>query len=177
MSSNQRAAGYWVSAWWPVAFGIAVIAMESTPYFGADRTSGPLRSLFQMLFGAVSDDRWSIVHHLVRKTGHFAGYGLLGLAWLRAFWMTMAKSGFLLDTALALLGTALIASADEFHQTFLPNRTGTPWDVLLDCCGALVLQSSVLLAIRVFKPQLLIERSERASRSLRSESAANTRTP
>jgi VanZ family protein len=34
----------------------------------------------------------------------------------------------------------LIASCDEFHQTFLPNRTGSPWDVLLDCCGGLLVQ-------------------------------------
>ncbi|HME57978.1 MAG TPA: VanZ family protein, partial [Terracidiphilus sp.] len=30
-------------------------------------------------------------------------------------------------------------SADEFHQRFLPNRTGQFSDVLLDCCGAAVL--------------------------------------
>jgi VanZ family protein len=38
--------------------------------------------------------------------------------------------------ALAVLGTAVIAGCDEFHQHFLPNRGGSPWDVLLDCCGA-----------------------------------------
>ena len=66
----------------------------------------------------------SIIHHLIRKSGHFLGYGLIGLAWLRAWWMTLPHSRFLHDAVLALLGTALIASADEFHQTFLPNRTG-----------------------------------------------------
>jgi hypothetical protein len=47
---------------------------------------------------------------------------------------------FFPDALLALLGTALVASCDEWHQTFLPNRTGTPWDVLLDCCGHAALQ-------------------------------------
>jgi VanZ family protein len=37
------------------------------------------------------------------------------------------------------LSTFLVASADEFHQSFLPNRTGQFRDVLLDSCGALVL--------------------------------------
>jgi VanZ family protein len=56
---------------------------------------------------------------------------------------------------LALLGTATTASADEYHQSFLPNRSGTPWDVLLDCCGAITLQIIVYVFIRIFKPTRL----------------------
>ena len=55
----------------------------------------------------------------------------------------------------ALLGTALVASCDEWHQSFLPNRTGTPWDVLLDCSGALTLQVLVYVFMRVFRPKRL----------------------
>ena len=69
--------------------------------------------------------------------------------------MTLPKSRFLHDALLALLGTALVASADEFHQTFLPNRTGSPWDVLLDCCGAIVLQTMVYVFMRVRAPKKL----------------------
>jgi VanZ family protein len=78
----------------------------------------------------------------MRKSGHFLGYGAIGLVWLRTWWMTLPHSRFLQNAALALLGTALMASADEYHQTFLPNRKGSPWDVLLDCCGAIVLQAA-----------------------------------
>jgi VanZ family protein len=49
----------------------------------------------------------------------------------------------------------MTASADEFHQTFLPNRTGSPWDVLLDCCGALALQLLVYVFMRIFRPKRL----------------------
>ena len=155
MSSSRRGARFLVSAWWPVAIGIAIIAVESTEYFGADRTSHPLRILVEALFGAISDARWATIHHYIRKSGHFLGYGALGLAWLRAWWMTLPKSRFLHDALLALLGTALVASADEFHQTFLPNRTGSPWDVLLDCCGAIVLQTMVYVFMRVRAPKKL----------------------
>jgi len=153
MSNRPGGLKYWISAWWPVVVGIGVIVLESTPVFGSDHTTGPLRWLFQSLFGPVSDARWEIVHHVTRKSGHFLGYGVLGLAWLRAWWMTLPRSEFLLDTLLALLGTAMTASADEFHQTFLPNRTGTPWDVLLDCGGALVMQLLVYIFMRIFKPK------------------------
>ena len=48
-----------------------------------------------------------------------------------------------------------MASADEYHQTYLPNRTGSPWDVLLDCCGAIVLQATVYIFMRLFRPKKL----------------------
>jgi len=155
--SNKRPGGfwYWVYVWLPVAVGIAIVAIESTEGFGSDHTSGPLRHIFEFLFGHVSDPNWEIIHHLIRKTGHFIGYGFIGLAWLRAWWFTLPRSRFIHDALLALLGTALVASCDEWHQTFLPNRTGSPWDVVLDCTGAIVLQLLVYLFMRIFRPKRL----------------------
>jgi VanZ family protein len=69
--------------------------------------------------------------------------------------MTLPRSGFLEDAALALLGTALMASADEYHQTFLPNRTGSPLDVLLNCCSAIVLLVVTYIRVRLFRPRKL----------------------
>jgi VanZ family protein len=144
-----RGPRFWISAWWPVVAGIAIIATESTKYFGSDHTSGPLRWVFQGLFGPVSDAHWEIIHHLIRKSGHFLGYGLLiGLTWLRAWRMTLPAARPIARAALALLGTALVASWDEWHQSFLPNRSSSVWDVLLDCAGALVMISIALAAAR-----------------------------
>jgi VanZ family protein len=154
-NSPKRTLGHWVYVWLPVVIGIAVIVIESTEFFGADHTSGPLRKLYEALFGHVSNARWENIHHYIRKSGHFIGYGLIGLAWLRAWWMTLPRSSFLPDAFLALLGTALVASCDEWHQTFLPNRTGTPWDVLLDCTGAITLQLIVYIFMRTFRPKRL----------------------
>jgi VanZ family protein len=151
-SAKRRTAGFWVSAWLPVALAIGVIAAESTVYFGADRTSAPLRWLFQHLFWRVSDERWAVLHHLIRKSGHFVGYGMVALTWLRAWWMTLPKSGFLKDAFLALVSTAIVATSDEFHQKFLPNRGSSPWDVLLDCCGAVAMQLLVFFFLRLFRP-------------------------
>ena len=150
-----RGVGYWIYVWLPVVLGIAVITLESTEWFGANHTSGPLRTIIEALFGRIPNARWEVIHHYIRKSGHFTGYGLIGLAWLRAWWMTLPGSRFLQDAFLALLGTAAIASCDEWHQTFLPNRTGTPWDVLLDCTGALTLQVLVYVFMRTFRPKRL----------------------
>lgn len=156
MSNSRRTVGFWISTWWPVVLGIVVILIESTETMGADNTSRFLRPLYEAIFGHVADARWEIIHHYIRKSGHFVGYGLIGLAWLRAWWFTLPHSRFLQDALLALFGTALIASSDEFHQSFLPNRTSSPWDVLIDCSGAIVLQLLVYIFMRTMRPKRLV---------------------
>ncbi|MGO9319169.1 MAG: VanZ family protein [Terracidiphilus sp.] len=151
----RQGISFWLSAWLPVAFGIGIIALESTQLLGADHTSGPLRWLFEAIFGIVSNARWDVFHSLIRKSGHFFGYGALGLVWLRAWWMTLPNSRFYQDAFLALLGTALVASLDEWHQSFLPNRTGSVSDVLLDCQGAIVLLLVVYSYMRIVMPRRL----------------------
>lgn len=159
MSNNSHAArrgiGYWVYAWLPVLIGISAICIETTTDFGSDHTSAPLRWLWEHLFGPVSAQAWNLIHHYIRKTGHFVGYGLIGLAWLHAWWMTFARWRFLHCSWMALTFTALMAAADELHQSFEPNRTGMFRDVVLDCCGALVLQMLAWLALRLFDPYIL----------------------
>ena len=141
ISVRRNAAGFaWT--WLPVAIGLAVIAIESTNTMSADKTSSFLRPIFAALFGSMSDAHWDIFHHILRKSGHFMGYGTLGMTWLRAWLRTFVAHLQWTQSAwrwhAALLGIActfLTASADEFHQTFLPSRTGQFSDVLLDTCG------------------------------------------
>ena len=159
MSNKMRGVRFWISAWLPVAVSIVVIAISSSAAFGANHTSGPLRWLWQSLFGPVPDARWGVIHYYIRKSGHFIGYGLIGAAWLRAWWMTLPRSRFLPDAALALLGSAIMASCDEWHHADLPNRVGSPWDVMLDCCGAMAMCLVVYIFACLFRPKQL----ERAS--------------
>jgi VanZ family protein len=155
MRSNSRGPKFWLSAWLPVVLGIGLIVLESTELFGSNHTSHLLRGLWEAIFGPVANARWAVIHHFIRKSGHFFGYGTIGLLWLRAWWMTLPQSHFLEDAFLALLGTSLVASLDELHQSYLPNRTGSPWDVLLDCSGAIALQLAIYIYLRIFRPKRL----------------------
>jgi VanZ family protein len=131
-------------AWLPAILGVCVIAAESTDTFSAAHTSGPTRILWQLIFGHVSDVQWDIDDHYVRKAGHFVGYGTLSLLFYRAWYL----SGIVLEryrhrlenVIYALICTAAVACADEYHQSMLPSRTGLPQDVLLDVIGAAVFQ-------------------------------------
>jgi len=156
--SRQQRAGL-IDAWWPVVMGVGVIALESTPWGGADHTSGPLRAIYQFFFGPISAAHWEPIHHLIRKSGHFLGYGFLCLTWLRAWRLTFPGFRYFKDAALALLGTAIVASSDELHQHFLKNRGSSPWDVLLDCIGAATMTLLAWVVLRIFRPGMLRENS------------------
>jgi VanZ family protein len=140
-----------VSAWTPVLVCVLVIATESTVYFGADHTSGPLQRFFEFLLGRhFTQPQWWRLHLIIRKCGHFTGYGILSIAWFRGFWMTWRLSEDpnrrrITVHSLAMLGTLLVASGDELHQLFLSNRSGSIVDVMIDCTGGLLLQSLVWL--------------------------------
>ena len=93
----------------------------------------------------MTDEHWHFFHHvLLRKNGHLLGYGTLGMTWLRAWLRTFAARPWtiaqwrLRSAVLGVVCTFLTASADEYHQSFLPSRTGQFSDVLLDTCGAVV---------------------------------------
>ena len=74
--------------------------------------------------------------HPIRKLAHVCEYALMGiLVYLttRPFWKEK-KSWY----CRILIWVFLSAAADEFHQTFVPDRWGSPADVLLDTAGGLI---------------------------------------
>ncbi len=140
--------------WLPVLAFSMVFAVESTSYFGGDHTSAPLQRVFEAIFGYDICAYWNMIHFLIRKTGHFMGYGIFSLVCFRAFWIQFEGVGARLTRrlrshGLAILATFLVAGADEFHQSFLPNRYGAFSDVLLDCCGAALLGLVLFLAMQI----------------------------
>ena len=62
-----------------------------------------------------------------RKIVHMASYGLLWFLWQRALRTPAAYP--------AALITIAYAATDEYHQTFVQGRHGSPVDVLIDAAG------------------------------------------
>jgi VanZ family protein len=155
----QRSIGV-LRTWLPALVFASIFATESTAAFGADHTSAPLHNIFQSVLGSSVDQDWGSTHHFIRKTGHFTGYGLFSVACFRGFWLTFrtrvnqilnlnpALGRQLFCHVLAVATTFLVASADEFHQSFLPNRTGVFSDVILDTTGAFALQLALFATLQ-----------------------------
>jgi VanZ family protein len=88
-------------------------------------------------------------HFLLRKIGHFVGYFTLSVLLFRAWRATFPRlsTRWCVQWAMvAFLSTSLVAMLDEWHQSFLPSRTGTFRDVILDSSAGLAAQI-VLFAI------------------------------
>jgi VanZ family protein len=68
-----------------------------------------------------------------RKLIHFAQYALLCLLWWRPLRTVMRSRHAIL---LAFSITTLYAASDEFHQTFVDGRVGSPIDWAIDTAGA-----------------------------------------
>src|SRR5665213_3970603 len=141
--------------WAPAAIGVALIAAESTSTLSANNTSRWLLPIWIRLFGSISAAHWAEVHFLLRKIGHFTGYGLLSVAFLHGWRSTFKQtrdfqSWWWRCTRLAVFSTLAVATADEYHQSFLPNRSGSPVVVGIDLCGAIVSQALFLRAFPLF---------------------------
>ncbi|HEY3974735.1 MAG TPA: VanZ family protein [Candidatus Sulfotelmatobacter sp.] len=142
-----------LKAWIALILWLIVIAIESTSYLSAQNTSRILYPLLHFLFG-VTRARFEPWHFLLRKAGHVFGYGLLSILLFRAWRETLpvvenAKWTFRWAN-IAVLGTALVASLDEWHQSYIPTRTGTVRDVILDTCAGIGAQIVLLLWMRWF---------------------------
>ena len=133
--------------WLPVVLWTMVIATES--FFGsAGNTGSLLEAVLTWLFGQVDPVIFNRLHIVLRKGGHFLGYGIFGYLWLRAFSATFPNGSRLMWASLAIASTFFVASLDEWHQSFSRSRTGHIADVVLDTFGALFLVSMAMVAIR-----------------------------
>jgi VanZ family protein len=124
--------------WLPVIGWAAFIFLFSTSTFGAEQTGAFVLPLLERLFPWLSDAQRVIVHGVIRKTAHLVEYGILSVLWFRA--LRRGAWGFGASQALSLGAVAIYAVSDEWHQSFVLNRTGAAADVGFDIAGACIAQ-------------------------------------
>jgi VanZ family protein len=133
-------------AWIPVILGLIVIRCESTQVMGASHTEAWLLQVMNLFRPQTLTPHFVFLDGILRKSGHFLGYGCLGTLAARAWAAQIRRRVPMTWTAVRLWGGALgvatvflVACADEYHQSFLPGRTSSFHDVLIDTSGALLL--------------------------------------
>jgi VanZ family protein len=144
-----------VKTWVAALLWIGLIAIESTDWLSAEHTSRILYPLLHFLIG-MDPATFAVVHHYIRKCGHFVGYFTLSFFLFRAWRATLrlpwAPRWALRWAAIAFFMSALVASLDEWHQTFIPSRTGRISDVMLDSIAALTAQVLIFVYLS-WKPR------------------------
>jgi VanZ family protein len=137
-----------LKAWIAAILWLILIAIESTSMLSANNTSRILYPVLHFLFG-LDLERFDVWHFYIRKSGHVIGYGTLSFLLFRAWRATLPAMSDVKWTQrwaiIAVLGTTLVASLDEWHQSFIPSRTGTIWDVVLDTCAGIAAQLLIFL--------------------------------
>jgi VanZ family protein len=118
--------------WLPVLAWMIFIFIGSTDLLSAEHTSRFIGPFLRWFAPDISDATIASVQLVVRKFGHLTEYAILAALLYRAL------RGFC-DAAfsLSLIVAASYAVLDEFHQSFIASRTGSPWDVAIDCLGAM----------------------------------------
>jgi VanZ family protein len=139
-----------VKVWIATGLWLVVIAIESTPYLAADYTSRFLYPILHFLFG-VDRQHFPFWHHLIRKTGHFVGYFTLSVLLFRAWKATLRlpMEWAWRWASIAWIISAVVASMDEWHQSYIPTRTGIFSDVVLDSSAALTAQIVIYFFWRI----------------------------
>ena len=123
---------------------------------GGSHTQVLVDHVWRALLGTWHRNITGTVNEVIRKVGHFFGYGAIGLLfrnawhssirahlvainhrWLGSRWLSSRV--MLSASGLSVLSTFVVAGLDEWHQRYLPGRVGSLRDVLLDTTGALAL--------------------------------------
>ena len=147
---------------------LGVIRMESTDTASAANTTVVLYKVIAVIAPHVQPSLVQQLDEVLRKSGHFLGYGILSVLVFLALrntnrdrvrpllcrtWGTYLSDLWRAEWVLiGMLATVVTASFDEIHQTFIPSRTGRWQDVVLDTIGGAALQLVVyLLSARVLK--------------------------
>lgn len=73
---------------------------------------------------------WDLV---LRKIAHMGSYALLTLLWFRALYPHTRRA-----LAIAVVVSLAYAMSDEYHQSFVEGRSGSPVDVAIDSVGILI---------------------------------------
>ena len=128
--------------WVPVAAWAAFIFLFSTSAFCADCTGSFLVPVLAWCFPGRSPEEIRLLHDAVRKLAHFTEYAILAILWFRA----LRRGGWRLAAAqwMTFGAVTVYACSDEFHQSFVPNRTAAGMDVLIDMVGG----ATALLVLR-----------------------------
>lgn len=128
-----------VGPWMPAIAWAILISWASTDTFSASHTSIFILPALHRLFPHASAETIERLHFFIRKSAHFTEYFVFSFLLLRA--MRGERRGWQIRWALVALAIAAGYSAlDEFHQSFVPSRTASPWDSLLDTSGAATAQ-------------------------------------
>ena len=124
--------------WLPVLIWMALIFSASSDSHSYEHSSRFVEPFLHWLFPQMPEAQVKEIHLLIRKCAHLTEYTVFALLLWRALRKPVKndpRPWIWREARLALLIVALYAASDEFHQSFVPTRTGLVSDVFVDIAG------------------------------------------
>jgi VanZ family protein len=125
-----------IKHWWPVIVWMSLIFFFSTDLFSGTNTTSFLQPILSSLLPDVTADQIETIHLIIRKLGHWGEYFILAILNIRALHAELPAQSSIRRAASAIAIAAIYAASDEWHQSFVPSRSASVVDVLIDCFGA-----------------------------------------
>ena len=88
------------------------------------------------------------IEHYIRKLAHFSLYLVVGILTMSLICTFDLKNVRRIFISLGI--GAFYAMSDEFHQMFIPDRTASIFDVLIDSCGVLAGILVIFGVVKIF---------------------------
>jgi VanZ family protein len=121
--------------WLPPLAWMALIWSVSSDVGSTDHSAGFVTWIASVLLPWATADQVRLVHLVIRKVGHLIEYAILAALWFQTLYSGRRLPS--MSSALAALAISVAwAIVDEVHQSFVPSRTGSSLDVILDSTGA-----------------------------------------
>ena len=120
----------------PIIWAV-LIFVGSSDLLSSSHTSSFIIRPLRALFPGASEATLEAIHFALRKLGHVTEYALL--AWLTARALRTSSVRLLRERWfwISLSFVAAYALFDEFRQSFVPSRTASIYDSLIDILGGL----------------------------------------
>jgi VanZ family protein len=127
-----------VTKWMPVIAWMLLIFAGSSDALSAEHTSRFIIPFLLWLNPTMPYHTIEAIHLALRKLGHLTEYVILAALLWRALRGSFTACTRRFIAGITFLIAASFAASDEFHQSFVPTRTATVHDVLIDCVGVAV---------------------------------------
>jgi len=137
---------YFIIYWLPPIAWMAFL-FPTNDTLTTSSTSHIIVPVIKWFLPAASQDTVDILHILVRKVVHFCEYAFLAFLLFRAF-RGGKKDWRLKWTTYAGLITIGYGSLDEFLQTFIPSRTGSIYDWIIDSAGSVFALGIIYMKVK-----------------------------
>ena len=123
----------------PLIVWTCVVLFASTGAASMSETSHFIRPLLHFLFPNTPEEILTIYHGYIRKLAHLTEYAILGFFAARAFANSSKNLLRRYRFFFAFAVVVFVACTDEFNQSYNAARTGSIYDVFLDCSGGLTM--------------------------------------